>query len=206
GFAVALDPGPSFVGGAAGGHVLDVGVGDRFDEPFEAAFAVGLLEARDVVRVDVRLADSHPRPGVEADLDRVELGRDLPADRVEGGGVVVFDRGVDELGHQEGRPVAAGRLDRLFEDTDSVGGVLRRAGRVQHNPVANLTGQAQAGPTGGCDVERNGRPDGLPGQADVLELNHLAVVRDLLAAQQQAHRLDVLAQRLRWIERIVRVY
>ena len=89
--------------------------------------------------------------------------------------VVVGNGAVDQLGDLELREVAPRLLRRVLDDLEGVGGVLRRADRVQHHAVADLAGEFQAGPSRGRNVERDVGAQRLPADADVLELDELSV-------------------------------
>src|SRR6185312_1867412 len=118
--AELLDAGAHLLRRAACRHALDVRVGHGLDQGLLAAPVPGLLEDGNVLAPDVRLAHLHLRLRDERQLDRVELARDLPLDRLDRGVVVVLDRAVDQLGDLELRPVATGFLGRLADDGERV--------------------------------------------------------------------------------------
>ena len=63
GVAILLHPLFHFVRSAAGGHPFDIGIRNRFDQPFHAALGMRLLEKRDIFFSNIGLADAHLRPG-----------------------------------------------------------------------------------------------------------------------------------------------
>ena len=110
--------------------------------------------------------------------------------------MIILDGTIDDLRHFKLGKISTCCLGCFAHDLECVDRVLGRTDGIQDNPVADLSGELQTRLACRGEINRNGLAHGLPRQADIVEMDILAVIGNLFSGQKQTHRFDIFLEHL----------